>query len=166
MRHFEDWDLVRVMLQNKEHDVTISLSDDDIIIWGKSVPDFIISEDKLIDILVWVYLDDWTYIDYLDDYKSKFFNIDWIEFSWNTTIEEVIETLDRAKEQQEIEEQIEELIDEIENDIDEENEFMIESIIATMDNYRKRTHWDFKNAETFWKYYHNELRDLLQKTYL
>jgi len=90
------------------------------------------------------------------------YNIDWIEFPSDTAIEDVIDAIEFFNELDDITS----VNEENEEETNKEDEFMIESIIATMDNYRKRTHWDFKNAETFWKYYHNELRDLLQKTYL
>jgi len=101
----------------------------------------------------------------------KFFEINWIVFNWNKTIEEV------EKELRFIYKDTNEYLgcsDESESDIIRraieedriDDEMEIESVITTMDNYRKRTHWDFKNAEIFWKYYNNELRDLLQKTYL
>jgi hypothetical protein len=38
----------------------------------------------------------------------------------------------------------------------------IEEIIEEMDEFRKEVQWDFKNSETFWKYFFNKMREEME----
>lgn len=42
----------------------------------------------------------------------------------------------------------------------------LEEVINNLNNYRKEVQWDFKNAETFWKYFFEKTRKEIQTNLL